>query len=1080
MFSSPKPTWFTTQLTILKDQDNGELIDDLILIEEAFNAKKMSLIEELKEYQDTIRQKSKEIETLSPKSPTKNNKKQKTNQDLGVIKQIEGDIKKLQEEIEVAQKNIDSVNETLAGHIDLLKTKLKRELDAFEKQQQITISTVKIRELVEANQLLPITFNLLDNENFDVLTHHIASNKPDTEGTYARSQNKSIWWKYHHLQDLENRFKELVKGITVEGKSPNIGANTTRLNSLYMFQSSSELTLSSPKSSNKAARKIKDDILNHKNDVVKKLVNGMQNRTLETLSVNPNQLEANYPCLMIQFKNPPYNINNEILPGYSEFVTHLMIAKINMILKARGIEPLIDRRQSFGFLTPTLTDTHTAVRLSLGLTPNNHWIEAVKDGIVACDTILSQLHFQEIVKKNDANYICLNRYEGNFTGYAHKLLEEITGGYTIHFTKENSPHHLSKIIKRGICESELYISLTQDGFFYASNKTNEPVFVKHHIVNSYNTDDNDAELYPTIINEAAKNGHFSTWDECEQDKKNLIKDINSFQLIELKNKVTTNKTDFKEQIEVFNIDSLPEDLTPFRNKYVLSKDKFEDKYILYYINRNKVAKEIKIINEYLFADKIVRPLTLGKKFINLATHIKGPVELDIDRIKEITGTAHPTAGIANIPLEIDENDDVAQKYNDLYERTDAILSTLADCWVQQHQDNEEESIIVNNNIIDKKKSSAELVSKSNKIAINFFTTPQDLVTYDTSDDDEPSVTHHEESKKNYRTPWGMSSLFSPMEALRRTLGDDHPLAYSCLPYSYFEVNLSWNSSLSKDHFIRSDLVIDRLAYTVRGELIIEFQKNPLGYSFTKKEKEIVIGKREFNNEAYKKFINDYVHDICNAKENSKVMIAHSKRIGTLFTIMQATSPLFTSADAGILFQKIDHSVRQTISEFYNEHQSLQAYLQANIFPTELVHIDANPCMTRDEKVVKATDAITQLSKSNSPPKVLVVDVTSTTQDQLKEIIDTFDSQDKIPLLVTAMSGLKNSQLGLDAFPYGENKIYRSAKCLERDKDLTAFCDTFSLHLKDITRGTELGISRTFRRELTSSANLAESKKIKKM
>lgn len=228
-----------------------------------------------------------------------------------------------------------------------------------------------------------------------------------------------------------NKFgDQIVNLIAEQGETYNIGANASRIDKLIQYTSNQIYSVKN----NKSIVALKDGVLVHKNEVVASLVARLKSKEFECLNVSDDQLKAKYPCLIVTFNHiniyddaretiEIINLNHNpvLIPeGYSEFVTHMMIAQINLKLNAKNLSPLIDRRQSFGFLTPTLTDIHTGVRLSLGLTPNVEWINAVVAGIEETDIILQDFIFQ---KEGDK---LLDKFRGGiFSGSGYKYLQSL-------------------------------------------------------------------------------------------------------------------------------------------------------------------------------------------------------------------------------------------------------------------------------------------------------------------------------------------------------------------------------------------------------------------------------------------------------------------------------------------------------------------------------------------------------------------------------------------------------------------------------------------------------------------------------
>ena len=145
-----------------------------------------------------------------------------------------------------------------------------------------------------------------------------------------------------------------------------------------------------------------DRILNHKVKYVNQLMHELEplNSKINPLKINLEQSISNYPCLIIQL-NGAYSHHSEMLKtnegakeyneSYNELLTQLMIASINKELSKQGFDANFDRRQSFGFLTPTATDVHGAIRISLGLVPSPQWIEACQKGINECNNLIDTL-----------------------------------------------------------------------------------------------------------------------------------------------------------------------------------------------------------------------------------------------------------------------------------------------------------------------------------------------------------------------------------------------------------------------------------------------------------------------------------------------------------------------------------------------------------------------------------------------------------------------------------------------------------------------------------------------------------------
>jgi len=224
---------------------------------------------------------------------------------------------------------------------------------------------------------------------------------------YARSQIRHSVNKISGKFESVNKFGDKNAASDLIKDSKNINAsNTTRKKYHNIGAGNSDLPVSDFKinenytssklrsfSSHKNHKKLRDGILSHKNNAVKKLIDLTKDDKYQKFLINKQQVNAKYPCLVILFSafDRKNESNHGLKPGYQEFATHLLIACINQQLKNTCGGPLIERRESFGFMTPTLSDIQSGLRLSLGLVPNNDWLVAVRSGIKNCDLLLSKL-----------------------------------------------------------------------------------------------------------------------------------------------------------------------------------------------------------------------------------------------------------------------------------------------------------------------------------------------------------------------------------------------------------------------------------------------------------------------------------------------------------------------------------------------------------------------------------------------------------------------------------------------------------------------------------------------------------------
>ena len=155
----------------------------------------------------------------------------------------------------------------------------------------------------------------------------------------------------------------------------------------------------------KRKKELDDAILDHKVVAVTEMVTALatkfpdnKNKT-KTIIVDAKQIDAKYPCIIVRLNDqyPKHaemsalDVKHQYDEAYPKFLTHLMIACINNRLCKNKVGGYIDRRQSFGFLTPTASDVGSAIRLSLGIIPNAEWKASLIQGIEDFDSLLNDM-----------------------------------------------------------------------------------------------------------------------------------------------------------------------------------------------------------------------------------------------------------------------------------------------------------------------------------------------------------------------------------------------------------------------------------------------------------------------------------------------------------------------------------------------------------------------------------------------------------------------------------------------------------------------------------------------------------------
>jgi len=212
-------------------------------------------------------------------------------------------------------------------------------------------------------------------------------------GKYSdKLQSEMQYFLYHSISQRTQCFY-LVKGNDIfernspyfrEGTDPyNLGMNHISVGGIKTVDPKKITHGSMVKHEESMLKKELDDrILHHKSSAVEYIIaayyksNTMQEHP--AIFLNPAQTETKFPAVVIQLKRIPSDVD---ITGYSKLCTHVLIACINNALYDNNIGVYVERRQSFGFLMPTATDVHGAIRLSLGLIPSASWMMCVIQGI---------------------------------------------------------------------------------------------------------------------------------------------------------------------------------------------------------------------------------------------------------------------------------------------------------------------------------------------------------------------------------------------------------------------------------------------------------------------------------------------------------------------------------------------------------------------------------------------------------------------------------------------------------------------------------------------------------------------------
>ncbi|MGH2642745.1 MAG: DUF4157 domain-containing protein, partial [Chitinophagaceae bacterium] len=327
------------------------------------------------------------------------------------------DIKKVKTDLESLITKVNENTEDDWESINTLHHKISRDLGAYPdwnsaiKKQFIELKLIDSKKKVKKE--------LLE----DIGSINVASRSDKSEGYYMRSQNVH---KMHIGSDEVTPFVERTGKYLEEGaKVYNIGGAKMTSDTVMVQKN---LRRGRKKVSSKNVEGLRDDILEHKNTYVKFIVDNFGGG-MRHLNAPKKQLDAKYPCVLVLFKEELMKKVSSSRDNIPEFLTHLIAGHINAALIKGSLRPLVDRRQSFGFMTPTITDVHSGVRLSLGVTPSEEWCHAVIEGIKLADAdIESYDGFKSVPgdsKDKDPDFVIMNKFnQGSVLGAGHKLITE--------------------------------------------------------------------------------------------------------------------------------------------------------------------------------------------------------------------------------------------------------------------------------------------------------------------------------------------------------------------------------------------------------------------------------------------------------------------------------------------------------------------------------------------------------------------------------------------------------------------------------------------------------------------------------
>lgn len=199
---------------------------------------------------------------------------------------------------------------------------------------------------------------------------------------------KIITDNYKKEDAINSLQKKLQKVLRPTNKIEALNPKTLSLRIQELLKRFKKIKLNSESNQN-----LSKHLLTYRIQRVKQIQEKIDEMNLNYLKLENESKEIT--CLMIRLY-PDCRVKND---SYKEGVTNVLLsffsALLNHGIKKRGLQLHAERRQSFGFLRPTLTDAgNLTIRLSLGLEPtvfDDVVIQSLKD----LDKLLGKFNFEK-------------------------------------------------------------------------------------------------------------------------------------------------------------------------------------------------------------------------------------------------------------------------------------------------------------------------------------------------------------------------------------------------------------------------------------------------------------------------------------------------------------------------------------------------------------------------------------------------------------------------------------------------------------------------------------------------------------
>ncbi|MBO9702236.1 MAG: DUF4157 domain-containing protein [Sporocytophaga sp.] len=872
---------------------------------------------------------------------------------LPKIMDVKSDLENLLRKIEVP----DAIN---WDELHVLHGKISTSLNSYPNWKSAIKEQFKELKLVDSKS--KVSRNLLD----DVGTVNVASRSDKSEGYYMRSQEVH---KMNIGKGEVNSFTERTQHFLEENaKVYNVGG-AKMMSDNVMVQK--ELRRGRKKTSSSEFEGLRDDILKHKLKYVKYIVENFGSCT--NLKVPQAQLDAEYPCVVVLFEDKLMETVAQSKDNIPEFMTHLIAGHINASLVRASARPLFERRQSFGFMTPTITDVHSGVRLSLGVTPSDHWCNAVIQGIKNADADMSSYTGYKSIPGNstdtDPAEVVMNKFnQGSVLGAGHKLITEKL---------------LSEDGKSSINKSEL------NEIF--GNKKGEDVVSKIHQLPKHQFDHQEVnpesiELYKRL--QAFYESYLKiSGNEVEHEEVDWKTKDPGEKLQSLMDKSVRSTYDDSKNVVGMDESSDEEDRDPSRVPSGMSalflpvaaySTTHDDKSIVY---DTAPFSYFEIDGSWKRTFKLDYIERLGVRYPLVSPAFRDKAMKNFDQVKEeeIRTQLEPLHDQIR-RLKNSEEEEVQELQGEFQKFINALNEE------KQRRKEAESELDLQGEMMRRRNIQADLVeAECDKVRKKY-----DLEVLEV----EKEMKERDEFLRNLYNDEGIK--------LEKVLSD------------------------IKD-------VMDRYMICREANEKGETLDPPNALDLAVSDLKEILAELELNN-----------HEGDPARFVARSILEAFKSIG---------------------FEAMDKGVR--------------AKLEANV---EVAFVDVNPCMTSEDQFDSGENLYHQTMKKYDELRMIVVDITSSTEAQVKELVALFqdqtvdrDQKNIVPFLCLAKSGTKHDQLGLDISTMGRCQ-YIMHNSFKGDKKMEMEFANLKSASRSLSRNTEPLLVKKMRRDLRKAAKESEGKR----